>query len=162
FSLNSRFCLNRHFNGEEKMLNTKTIVLALGTLAILAMLRGAAEPVAAAGPPGGLQVDVVNTPLPVTGSVTLAPGTAVDATVVNPANMPALTSSIDERGRVAYQSTIRQTCDPTTHFCTFTFPQVPSGHRLVINHISGDVSYQSNATHTIAFLNTKTGPQGIQ
>jgi hypothetical protein len=129
-------------------------------LAVVATL-GVTEQAVGQGPPSGLNVNVVNTPLPVTGSVTgtvtLAPGTAVEATVVNPANMPTLTSSIDDRGRVAYQSTITQACDATTHFCTFTFPPVPSSHRLVINHISGDVRYQSNANHTIVFLNTSTG-----
>jgi hypothetical protein len=53
--------------------------------------------------------------------------------VSNPATSPALTSRIDDPGRIPYQ--IYQTCNGCS---SFNFGPVPSNHRLVVEHISGN------------------------
>jgi hypothetical protein len=102
--------------------------VALASLAILA------SPVhrALADPPIG-QVDVVN-------SAT----SPVPTTVLNPATMPALTSSVDNPGRNPYQAFINanNVCVGLT-LCIIQFPDVPGGHRLVIQHVSGSGSFSS-------------------
>ena len=60
------------------------------------------------------------------------PATQVD--VVNPATSPALTRSVDDPGRIAYQSTT--TCVLNDTICSFDFPPVPKNHRLVVQHVS--------------------------
>jgi hypothetical protein len=55
--------------------------------------------------------------------------------VVNPATMPALSSSIDDPGRIPYQSSLALNCDKTS--CSFSFAAVPTGQRLVVKHVSG-------------------------
>jgi hypothetical protein len=67
----------------------------------------------------------------------LAAATQVD--VVNPATSPALTRSVDDPGRIAYQSTAA--CILDSNFCSFDFPAVPKNHRLVVQHVSGDVPF---------------------
>jgi hypothetical protein len=62
--------------------------------------------------------------------------------VVNPAKDPALTRSVDEPGRIAYQSTAP--CDLPGNTCNFIFPAVPKGHRLVLQHISGHLDFTSD------------------
>ena len=57
--------------------------------------------------------------------------------VVNPATMPALTSSVDDPGRIPYQKLVLNTGCVGQTICAFTWPQVPQGQRLVIQHISG-------------------------
>jgi hypothetical protein len=59
----------------------------------------------------------------------------IPVTVDNPASNPALTSSIDDPGRIPYQSTQSPSC--TGSFCVISFPAVPSGHRLVVQYVSG-------------------------
>jgi hypothetical protein len=60
--------------------------------------------------------------------------------VINPSTAPALTSSIDNPGRIAYQSEATVTCT-TSSSCQFSFPAVPQGHHLVVQHVSGSLSF---------------------
>jgi hypothetical protein len=64
------------------------------------------------------------------------PATQVD--VVNPATSPALTRSVDDPGRIAYQSTAA--CILDSNFCGFDFPAVLKGHRLVVQHASASLN----------------------
>ncbi len=64
-------------------------------------------------------------------------------TVVNPGTSPVHTSSVDDPGRIAYQSSVFNTGKCSGISCTFAFPSVPAGHRVVVQHISGDVSFTS-------------------
>ena len=59
--------------------------------------------------------------------------------MVNPATSPALTRSVDDPGRIAYQSTAA--CVLDTDACAFDFPAVPQNHRLVVQHVSGDLPF---------------------
>jgi hypothetical protein len=53
--------------------------------------------------------------------------------------MPALTSSIDNPGRAPYQSFAPVTCNGS--ICFSSYPVVPAGHRLVIQHVSGTLEF---------------------
>ena len=68
-------------------------------------------------------------------------------TVINPATMPALTSSVDDPGRAAYQSTRGQSkADCPSSDCVVDFATVPAHHRLVIQHVSGQLFFASTAS----------------
>jgi len=74
-------------------------------------------------------------------SVVNATTSPVPTSVVNPGTSPVLGSSVDEPGRIAYQSTVSMSGQCTVgNACGFQFPVVPSGHRVVIQHISGAVT----------------------
>jgi hypothetical protein len=70
------------------------------------------------------------------------PTNPVNTIVRNPATMPALTSSIDDPGRVAYQSAQAfAVSNPIfQNALVASFPIVPLGHRLVVQRISGQVA----------------------
>jgi len=65
-------------------------------------------------------------------------------TAVNTSTNPVQTNSVNvtDPGRIAYQSTIDNAgkCLAETG-CNFIFPFVPTGHRVVIQHISGTVFF---------------------
>jgi hypothetical protein len=56
-------------------------------------------------------------------------------------------SSVDDPGRIPYQSVAQQGAGGTQF--NFKFPGVPPGHRLVIEHISGDLLFQSPPTRDV-------------
>ena len=58
--------------------------------------------------------------------------------VVNPATEPALTRSVDDPGRIAYQSTAE--CILDSNACSFDFPAAPKNHRLVVQHVSSSLA----------------------
>jgi hypothetical protein len=60
--------------------------------------------------------------------------------VSNPATSPALTSRIDDPGRIPYQKDIQ--CQPIGGECAFQSGPVPANHRLVVQHISGEFFIQ--------------------
>jgi hypothetical protein len=64
-------------------------------------------------------------------------------TVVNPSTNPALTSRVDDPGRNAYQSFIAATNCEGLGACLIHFPAVPTGHRLVIEHVTGSLKLSS-------------------
>jgi len=88
------------------------------------------------GPPP-VGVTILNTPLPVTGTITTSG--SVTATIANPATSPARTSSVDDPGRIAYQ--VLQSKSGCSNLCQIQFPDVPSGKRLVIQHVSGSLGF---------------------
>src|SRR5579863_6283055 len=57
--------------------------------------------------------------------------------VVNTTSAPAITSRMDDPGRVPYQSTINGPSCVNSTSCSVSFPAVPAGHRLVVTQISG-------------------------
>ena len=120
-------------------------------LAILGAL-GAAELAVAAGPPDGLQVNVVNTPanpVPVTGSVTgtvgLAPGSSVSIantpTVIlgSPIPLPT-TASIRQPIQVQGGGSV------TGIGLNSTLYVVPAGKRLIVEHFSSEAGMVSGTT----------------
>jgi len=94
----------------------------------------AGQRLAATGIAAAFAASVAMLGCPVGGALAAA-ATQVD--VVNPATSPALTRSVDDPGRIAYQSTA--TCVQDSAFlnaCDFDFPAVPGNHRLVVQHVS--------------------------
>jgi hypothetical protein len=72
-------------------------------------------------------------------------------TVVNPSTNPALTSSINDPGRVPYQAFVDKTGACSGSFCIFDFPAVDAGHRVVIQHISGIVQFNTTPSDVTVF-----------
>ena len=74
--------------------------------------------------------------------------------VSNTATNPALTSRIDDPGRIPYQSVlIANTCGGQ-QICNFFFGTVPQGHRLVVQQLSGDLSSDAPTS----FIGVDAGP----
>jgi hypothetical protein len=73
-------------------------------------------------------------------SLAVLPETALAQTVptivLNPATHPALTRSVDDPGRVAYQSTSSLFGCGVNISCGIGFPVTPMGYRLVIQYVS--------------------------
>ena len=61
---------------------------------------------------------------------------------------------VDDPGRIPYQSLQQVKAGPTLEF---DFPVVPAGHRLVIQHVSGDVNLQSIPNNQVEALVEATG-----
>jgi len=83
---------------------------------------------------------------PIDGAVAAPPAVQVD--VANPATNPALTRSVDDPGRIAYQNTAA--CVLDSNACSFDFPAVPKNHRLVVQHVSAVLG--GNATGALVNL----------
>jgi hypothetical protein len=63
---------------------------------------------------------------------------------LQPPPPPAPTVSADEPGRIAYQALGKpdpQGCFTGKFSCSFTFPTVPAGKRLVVTQVSGDLGF---------------------
>jgi hypothetical protein len=77
--------------------------------------------------------------------------------VANTASNPALTSRIDDPGRIPYQTEVE--CGVTGKQCSFLFGAVPANHRLVIEHISGMAVFTTAPSFSAVFLNKNlSGP----
>lgn len=114
-------------------------------------------------------VNVVNTPsvnIANSPSVTVANSPSVNVTntpnvnITNTSTQPVVNSSIDDPGRIPFQQQIALNageCSGVTT-CLFTFRSVPSGHRLVIQHISGGLSYNGTPFFiTVSLLAPNSG-----
>jgi len=113
----------------------KNHLIAAGLLSVLAIIGTImnSHRVAAQGPPTGMSVNIVNPlPVPVTGTVGVT-GTQ-NVNVANPATAPVLFLNVNDPGRIPYQKVI------SAKGPFLTFPAVPSGHRLVLQHVSINLS----------------------
>jgi hypothetical protein len=68
---------------------------------------------------------------------------------VNTSSGPALTSTVDDPRRVAYQSGQFPNVSPPTDFVLFNFGAVPANHRLVVQHITGNLTMSNNGTAVV-------------
>lgn len=61
---------------------------------------------------------------------------------------PAITSNMDDPGRIPYQATVdgNSGSNCTATVCQFNFAPVPAGHRLVILHVSAFIQANPNST----------------
>ncbi len=129
----------------------KVLLLTLG-FGVLAVVLGfvtsgqvgAQDP----GPPGGLDVHVVNTPLPVTGTVgisgtptvNLGAGNTVGINgtvkVGNSASSPVLVRDVDDAARSAFHASADVGIPDTRSEGLATITTVPAGKRLVIEYVS--------------------------
>jgi hypothetical protein len=112
--------------------------------------KNAGAPAALTLPP--IDVNVANTPgVNIANSPVVTVGNSPSVNVTNTPNVnvtntttqPVLNSSIDDPGRIPFQQQIVLNggeCSGVTT-CPFTFHALFSGHRIVIQHISGGLSY---------------------
>jgi hypothetical protein len=61
--------------------------------------------------------------------------------VMNTSSAPAIASVIDERARIPYDSVqlLPNACTGAA-FCNITFGAIPANHRLVVQHVSGNLT----------------------
>jgi hypothetical protein len=115
----------------------------------------------AQGPADGLAVRVVNTPLAVTGSTTVAGSVTANQggtwNVGIVGTPTVLTRSLEEPGRVPYQQQVQigvntSLCD--AYFCgaNFAFGRVPADKRLVITQVAVSATMANGASVTPASL----------
>jgi hypothetical protein len=67
--------------------------------------------------------------------------------VVNSTAAPAITSRMDDPGRIPYQSVMNTSQCGGSNYCYINYGPVPAGHRLVITQVAG-----------LYFFNAPTGP----
>ena len=112
-------------------------------------------------------VNVVNSPtVNVGNSPTVTVGNTPSVSVTNTPNVkisndntqPALVSATDEPGRIAYQSQASKSGQCTgVGSCFVEFGSVPAGHRLVVQHVSGIVSFPTAPNSVWVQLNNGSG-----
>jgi len=72
--------------------------------------------------------------------------------IVNPTTAPVPILNVTDPGRVAYQSTINNVGKCSGGVCLFSFPSVPAGHRVAVQHISGYLQFNSAPPYIEVFL----------
>jgi hypothetical protein len=127
----------------------KNHLIAAAVFSVLAiigtMMNSRPSVLQAAGGPT-VTIDQAQLPLPVQGSLGIT-GTA-NVKVTNPAAAPVLALNVNDPGRIPYQSMLFSICPDGSLFCAFAFPTVPSGHRLVIQHVSIEAGTKDNNSGT--------------
>jgi hypothetical protein len=121
-----------------KGIRTFAIRCALvSTVGVVGALTTSPEVFAQAGPPPGPTVTIVNPlPLPVTGSVSLTPGGTV--TIGNTVNNPVPVRNVDSAREIFQSAT--PTLQINQGFVQTMVVTVPTGKRLVIEHVSAFIS----------------------
>jgi hypothetical protein len=113
-------------------------------------------------------VNVVNTPaVNVTNTPTVNVGNTPSVNVTNVPNVnlkntaaqPVFSSTIDDPGRIAYQSQVSNSSGSCSGAgtCFFNFASVPAGHRIVVEHISGLISFATTPNSVWVQLNNGSG-----
>ncbi len=74
-----------------------------------------------------------------------------------PATASGQTVSIDEPGRIPYQSQLSKGSCSEPGACYFRFPDVPAGHRVVVQHLSGLISFSTAPNAVWVLLNNGSG-----
>lgn len=77
--------------------------------------------------------------------------------VSNTAASPVFAVNLDEPGRIPYQSTVSQTGMCSGNQCFFEFGNVPPGHRIVVQHISGLVTLSATPAAVIVTAQNGSG-----
>jgi hypothetical protein len=129
----------------------KAVLFAISTILAVALPASAQD---------AKDVNVVNTPnVNVSNTPTVNVGNTASVNVANTSAQPVPSVRVDEPGRIPYQSQLEKSdgsCSGAS-VCFFNFPSVPSGHRVVIQHISGLVSFSGTNNATVVQLNNGSG-----
>jgi hypothetical protein len=80
--------------------------------------------------------------------------------VMNTSAAPALNSRIDDPGRIPFLVLFSNGCSGT--LCSYTFPAVPAGHRVVIQHISGALIFNTAPTQLFGFVKSSSNSNQVQ
>ena len=131
----------------------------------VALSAPAIDPVFAQGPPGGLGVNVLNTPLPVQGAVSVGGSVSISGTPnVNVTNTPSVTVANTASSPVPvavtssgapYSLEVVGDCSNNIN-CFITFPDVPAGKMLVIRHVSAQARPNSGSPAIFDFAELVT------
>lgn len=81
--------------------------------------------------------------------------------VMNSTAAPAVTSRMDDPGRIPYQSVNNSSQCANNNYCYFSFGPVPAGHRLVITQVAG-VNFFNQPSGTVSFDVSLLGPGSFQ
>lgn len=81
--------------------------------------------------------------------------------VVNSTAAPAITSRMDDPGRVPYQSVNNSSQCGNSNYCYFSFGAVPAGHRLVITQVAG-LNFFNAPSGSVSFDVSLMGPGAFQ
>jgi hypothetical protein len=134
------------------VLGVAAFVVSAAALTVVVPGRGEAQV-------GSTPVRVVNTPLPVSGSVNAAVTGDVNAnvtgqvTVSNPSNNPVLIRDVDGDGKKELWQTNKIMLIPAgTTFASLVFDPVPAGKALVLEHINIFFQEQSNFSQAPYYL----------
>jgi hypothetical protein len=151
-------------------LKNKVITIGAGVLTIVAITLVASRHSSAAD--GGPTVTIAAPlPLPIAGAVDAKQsgpwnvGITGQPLTVSVNNSPAvslapgsvLTRTLDDPGRVAYQSKIQLKCFQSTDCGAFFVGPVPAGRRIVIQHISGVLAFSAAPASLTVFVNVQGG-----
>ncbi|HKE23141.1 MAG TPA: hypothetical protein VKB88_12320 [Bryobacteraceae bacterium] len=81
--------------------------------------------------------------------------------VVNSTAAPAITSRMDDQGRIPYQSVNNSSQCGGSNYCYFSFGPVPAGHRLVITQVAG-LNFFNQPSGAVNFDVSLLGPGAFQ
>ena len=102
-------------------------------------------------------VHVTNTPsVTVANTPTVVVGNTPNVNVATSATKPLLNSSIDDPGRVPFQSSIENAGKCSGDSCLWLFGPIPAGHRLVVQHVSGSINFNAPPGAAEVLLNNGT------
>jgi hypothetical protein len=105
-------------------------------------------------------VNVTNTPTVNVGNIpSVNVSNAPSVNLKNTAAAPVFTTTIDDPGRIAYQAQVSNSSGSCSGAgtCFFNFASVPAGHRVVIEHISGLISFATTPNSIWVQLNNGSG-----
>jgi hypothetical protein len=131
------------------------VVLAAVALAVVGAMISGAAPVAGATPVQNPQRGARPVPNPGSGGPP-----AQDVNVANPATAPVLALNVNDVGRIPYQSMKTGGAHQLGNnqwLCVF--PNVPSGHRLVVQHVSGQLLFNRLPTSVSVTLSNLAATQ---
>jgi len=80
--------------------------------------------------------------------------------VVNPTTSPVPSLNVTDPGRIPYQASISNAACASINDCTLVFPPVPTGHRVVVQHISGVDGLGRSATSVWVSFYASANPAG--
>ena len=134
-------------NDFKKLVLVAAIIAGLAVIGSLMNSQQSTVHAAAAGPT--VNIDPTQLPLPVQGSLGVSGTVAAtqsgswnvgitgtpNVQVVNPATAPQFFINLNDPGRIAYQRSVLSVAFP------ITFGPVPANHRLVVEHISGELTF---------------------
>jgi hypothetical protein len=116
-------------------LGVASSLVAVAALSIV--FAGVGEAQGNGNGPNPQNVNVVNTPLPVTGNVAATVSGNVSATVVNPSNNPVLIRDVDRQGaKELWQANKAVLIADGSGDGSIEFDPVPAGKALIIEHIN--------------------------
>jgi hypothetical protein len=159
----------------QTLRNKLIAMAALGVLAVIGSLMNSRQATAEQGSAPVTVVNTPANPVPVAGSTTVSGSVAATQSgawnvgitgtpsiniansptvqlsgtptvnVTNPAAAPLYFVNVNDPGRIPYQSQVLQVCSAVVD-CTIQFGMVPAGHRLVIQHVSGFLTFTTPPT----------------